>query len=89
MDDAVGFLLADGAFHGIPIAQIGVVNGHLLAKASHIGPLDGRIVEIVEIVENAQGVAFREEEVREIGADEPGAAREEDVHCLMGLDTKF
>jgi len=78
-----GFCSRTAPLDCVPVAQVGLIYGDVLGEAGDIRALDSWIVEVVEIVEDAQGVVFREQQVSEIGADEPGPAGEENFHRIM------
>jgi hypothetical protein len=80
VDDGVGLFRGDDTLDGGPVAEVGSVNGRVFGEAGDVGALDGGVVEVVEVVENAEGVALGEEFFDEIGADEPGAASDENFH---------
>ena len=46
--------------------------------------LDGRVVIIVEVVEDGDRVPPRQTAVREVRSDEPGPPGDEDLHCGGG-----
>jgi len=51
-----------------------MMNGHIFGEAGDICLLDLRIVEIVEVIENDDGVPCRELSFNEMGADKTGSA---------------
>ena len=56
------------------------MNGHIFGAAGDICLLDLRIVEIVEVIEDDDGVSCREQSFNEMGADKTGSACDQDSH---------
>ncbi len=76
MDDRVDAV--EGTPDGIVVADVA---GHQLDLGVEVvGPLPLRMHLGVEVVERADGVALGQQPICEMGADEPGAARDQDVH---------
>ena len=57
-----------------------MVNGHIFGESGDICLLDLRIVEIVEVIEDHDGVSYREQSFNEMGADKTGSACDQDSH---------
>jgi hypothetical protein len=57
-----------------------MMNGHIFGETGDICLLDLRIVKIVEVIEDDDGVSCREQAFDEMGADETGSACDQDSH---------
>ena len=60
----------------------------LRVVAQVLGPGAPGVDLRIEVVEHADGVPFGEEPVREMGADEPGSARDEYAHRRTSFEEK-
>jgi len=58
-----------------------VVNSHIFGEAANVRLLDLRIVKIVEVVEDSDGISRREQAFSEMGADETSPACNQDSHA--------
>lgn len=63
------------------IPQVSLMQGDAVTDGTNVFPLDGRIVVVVEAVENASLMALAEETFDSMGADESGTAGDEDFHA--------
>jgi Ni,Fe-hydrogenase III component G len=50
----------DDARNGVSVANVGFVDGDILREVRDIGPLDRRIIEVVEVIEDRDGMAEME-----------------------------
>ncbi len=75
VDDGVEFALVENALNRGLVAEIRLVNADRIFHRAEICALDSRVVEIVEIVENADFMPVREEALRKVRADESRSSR--------------
>jgi len=73
---------------GGSVADVGFDEAHARGEAGDIAAFEGGVVEVVEVVEDSDGIAAREESFDGVRADESSAAREEDVHVAQRITTK-
>ena len=66
-------------FHERLVADVAIHDGDPVAESGDVRLLDRRIVEIVEIIDDCDFRAVREQGFAKVGGDEPGAAGDEDV----------
>ena len=57
-----------------------MVNGHMFGETGDVCLLDLRIVKIVEVIEDDDGVSSRQQALNEMGADETGSACDQNSH---------
>jgi hypothetical protein len=57
-----------------------MMNGHIFGETGDICLLDLRIVKIVEVIEDDNGVSCCEQAFNEVGANETGSACDQDSH---------
>ena len=86
MDNLVKFFPMKDVVHGPGVAQIGAINRDPVCKRSDVVPLDLWIVKVVEIVDNRDLVAFRDQPLDKVGANKTGAARDENLHGAEGKE---
>src|SRR5437899_9658000 len=65
-----------------------MMNGHIFGETGDIRLLDLRIVEIIEVIEDHDGVSCREQVFNEMGADKTGSACDQDSHVPRSSTTK-
>jgi hypothetical protein len=58
-----------------------MVNTHVFGETGDISPLDLRIVEIVEVIEDGHPVSRREQSFNEMGADETSPTCDQNSHA--------
>ena len=80
MRDHFKFFAVKQISHGRAISKIDMMSGHVFGETGDICLLDLRIVEIVEVIEDHDGVSYREQSFNEMGADETGSACDQDSH---------
>ena len=80
MHDRVEFSSMHDARDGTSIAQVGLVELNIATKSSDVRVLDGWVVEVVEVIEDRNGVAEGETFFDEVGADKTSAASHENIH---------
>src|SRR5436309_14461213 len=88
VSDRVEFFAAENISHRSIVAKIDMVNDHVFAKAGNVCVLDLRIVKIVEVIEDDDGVSCREQAFNEMGADETCAASDKNSHAPRSSTTK-
>jgi hypothetical protein len=57
------------------------MTGHIFGETGDICLLDLRIVKIVEVIQDDDGVSCREQAFNEMGANETGTACDQDSHA--------
>jgi hypothetical protein len=72
----------EGALEERGVEQVALdeLEARVLQRAREVGPLDRRVIEVVEVVEAEHAVPRVEQAVGEVRADEAGGARQEDSH---------
>src|SRR5437763_16794842 len=64
------------------------MNGRSFGETGDIRLLDLRIVEIIEVIEDHDGVSCRQQVLNEIGADKTGSACDQNSHLPRSSTTK-
>src|SRR5436309_12785767 len=64
------------------------MNGHIFGETGDVCLLDLRIVEIVEVIEDHDGVSCLEQVFDEMGADKTGSACDQNSHVPRSSTTK-
>src|SRR6266542_243096 len=80
MHDHLEFLAVKQISHGRAISKIDMVNSHIFGETGDICLLDLRIVKIVEVIEDDDGVSCREQMFSEMRADETSPACNKNPH---------
>src|SRR5947207_13697819 len=63
------------------------MNGHIFGETGDIRLLDLRIVEIIEVIEDHDGVSCREQVFNEMGADKTGSSCDQNSHLPRSSTT--
>ena len=80
MDDGVKTPVRQNPPHKIAVPYIALLKHYSAAKRGDVGPLDGRIVEIVEIIDHRHFAAFMQEPAAHMRANESGPAGHQEFH---------
>lgn len=91
MDDLVEFCAPQGFVNRGAVGEIAVDEGERLGKGlegAEVALLDDGRIEVVQVVENADCVAFVQEPFADVGADKPGASGDEKIHCRDASDCR-
>src|ERR1051325_7496753 len=80
MHNNVYFLATEGISHRIVLSKINVADRYVFGETSDIRVLDLRIVKIVKTAKKAASMPTAEQLLSRVGADEAGAACDQDSH---------
>src|SRR5207302_3363834 len=78
--DGIEFFSMKQPANVLTISQIDLVDGYVIPNCLDVSAFDGRIIEIVEVIQDSDGVSAAQEPFDQMRSDKSGAACDQDLH---------